>query len=306
MINYLILLLDIILVQINNGIFNRIGKNDIHNLSDRFLFITLTSAVAFLFQIAVFSVSDRTISAFTLILGAIFGILIFLLNLFTIFALSMGNMSITYLIITSSSLIPAFSGILFFGESFGLFQLIGVVLMIISLVLCVSSSKTEKKKKSGFNLRWIIYAFSSAFFSGMTGIVQKIHQTSEHKNELTSFLASAMLTSTLISLILCLILRDSETKKNKEISLFPQIKNLLPISFSGGLCLSGIHLICLYLVGALPSILFFPVHSGSAILLTAVQAKFLFHEKLHRIQVVGFFLGIISILLLSNILAFLE
>lgn len=56
----------------------------------------------------------------------------------------------------------------------------------------------------------------------------------------------------------------------------------------------------LYLSGALPSILFFPIMNGGLILLSSLAGWIVFREKLTRSQIFSLLLGVVAVCLIGN------
>ena len=90
-------------------------------------------------------------SAFTVLLGVVFGAITALQGITNIAALQVGPMSYTSVIISFSTLISALSGVLFFDESLGWAQIVGIVLMLVSFILAAKSDSGEKKA----NVKWL-------------------------------------------------------------------------------------------------------------------------------------------------------
>lgn len=66
-----------------------------------------------------------------------------------------------------------------------------------------------------------------------------------------------------------------------------------------GAAIGAINEINLYLSGAMPGIIFFPIVNGGVIILSALSAILLFRERLPKMQLVGLIAGIISVLCLG-------
>ena len=130
-------------------------------------------------------------SVYTLLLGVIFGALTSAQTITFLKALKCGPMSYTSIMMACSSLIPALSGSLFFGESLEWSHGVGFVLMLISFALALE----KKNGESGVNHKWFFLALMTFLSTGAIGLMQKIHQSSSHKSELNSFLITAFLCS---------------------------------------------------------------------------------------------------------------
>ncbi|MGM9643073.1 MAG: EamA family transporter, partial [Eubacteriales bacterium] len=126
------------------------------------------------------------------------------------------------------------------------------------------------------------------------GVMQKIHQNSPYKAQNVAFLIAAFAFMTAASTAIWLIRR-----KKAEVTFKPSLKQA---AFAGvcGACLAVPHVANLFLAGALPSAVFFPIINTGSLILTLVAATLIFKDKLTRLQWAGIALGIISSLLVSG------
>ena len=288
--NYLLLILSVGLAQLNTGIQNRFSKKMLKNLADCLAFTLLVSLMAAALLIALDGGFPLP-SVYTLLLGMLFGAITAMSLISNSLALSAGPMSITVLIGSCAMLVPTICGTIFWREAVQVPQIIGMVLLVTALYLCVNP-----KKDKSITLRWIALCSLAFISSGLIGVLQKVHQTSPHRGELTAFLVVSFLTAALIMAGGLLVLR-----------CFRHVKRTVPLRSSfplialvAGACVGGVNKINMFLAGAMPSILFFPLVNGSNILLSAVIASLLFREKLSRRQIVGFLIGVLAIALVGN------
>mgnify|MGYP003407971089 FL=1 len=220
------------------------------------------------------------LSVFTILLGLIFGVVTMLSNFYKMIALSNGPMHITLLITTSSMIIPTMSGI-FFGEVFSAAKLCMVFLLIVFIYLSFQKSSETK-----INKKWIFYSALAFIFQGTVGVLQKIHQSSIHKTEVSGFLFVAFI----CAIVFCFIRNRGF---NQEIKLG---KKTVFIGLICGGCTFGMNYINLKLSGSLPSQLFFPLVNGSAIVISSLMSVILFKERLSKRQTIGLVGGIVSLI----------
>lgn len=207
-------------------------------------------------------------------------------TLFTMLAIGSGPLSLTALLINFSTIIPVVYGILT-GEpiKYALF-LPGLVLFILCLLF---TNKPEKGQKlSG---KWLFFVCMAALGNGGCMIFQTMQQVEfeqQYGNELMGY-----------SLILVCLLFFT-------ISFFTERKNwktYLRGGAYGGACagfLNGGHNLTVMLSRPLfGAAVVFPLIAGGGLVLTYLVSLFFFKEKLHRWQVIGFFLGLASVILLS-------
>ena len=263
---------------LQNCILNNVCKKDLVTGSHVYRFNTLSYAICILL-FGIIALSGGS-SLFTVILGLVFGIVTALSNYYKMLSLSLGPMHITLLITTSSMIIPTLSGV-FFGEKFSIAKLLVVFVLLFFIYLSF-----EKKNGSRFNKKWLIFCFFAFILQGSIGVLQKIHQSSEHKGEIGGFL--------FIAFICSLVYSHFRTKSGfKELGFNTRLYIFAPIC---GLCTFAMNFLNLKLSGLLPSQLFFPVVNGSAIILSSIMSVMLFKEKPTRRQVIGLCGGILSLI----------
>ena len=229
------------------------------------------------------------LSAFTLFLGILFGLLTATQQIFLLKSLQCGPLSYTSLMMSFSTVIPAFSGLLFFGESIVPIQIIGMILMGICMFLSTNFEGDEKEK----SIKWIIYCGVTFFTTGFIGLMQKIHQTSVHKEELGAFLITAFIISAIFSGICSL----TTGEKAPKIIFRPAP---LIIMILCGITAAIVNQLNLYLSGVMDSAVFFPIVNGGTLVLTVISSLIFFKERPTIKQWIGIFLGIVAVILLCN------
>jgi len=277
------LIISISSMVLQNCLFNSICKKELTTNDHIYRFNMIMYAVCIaLFGIAVLG---GQVSFFTIVLGLLFGVVTALSNFYKMCALTSGPMHITLLVITSSMIIPAMSGV-FFGESFSPFKLVAVFVLIAFIYL--SFDKTDNKK---INRPWLFSCVLAFLFQGGIGVLQKIHQFSKYKGELNCFLLVAFICSLIYS-------RMRAQKSYKELNFR---KKHIIIAFVCGVCTYAMNFLNLRLSGLLPSQLFFPIVNGSAIILSSLMSALLFKEHLSKKQTVGLIGGIMSLIVMCFI-----
>ncbi len=240
------------------------------------------------------------LSIFTIVLGVVFGAVTAFQGITNIAALQVGPMSYTSVILSFSTLISALSGVMFFGESLGWVQIVGITLMLASFVLAAKSDSQEKKA----NLKWFFLCLISFTAAGGIGVMQKVHQNSEYRDELNAFLIIAFVSSAVLCAIFATLLKRLESQftdaKERENKSKKQVWFLLGIMIASGACVAVNNKFNLYLSGVMDSAVFFPIVNGGGLVLAILAAVLLFKEKLSKKQWIGVVLGIASVVFLCN------
>ena len=271
-----------------------ITKLQTNDFGSSFSVTLLYNAVSGFISVIVFLIWGDGIkfSTFTVLLGLAFGLITALQTISRLKAVALGPMSLTQLFLSSSMLIPALSGVLFFSESISVLQIVGIVLTLFSFALAVDN-KIEEKKAS---LLWITFCAIIFLSTGAIGVLQKVHQASSYKLELGGFLITAFLTSSVVSFVGTLAL----TKNLKANLKGKSVVKIILLSVLFGVFVAVNNKLNLFLSGKLDSALFFPLVNGGGLVLTTLSAIIVFREKLSVKKWTGFFVGLVAVLLLCN------
>ena len=266
-----------------NCIFNKVSKNDLKSNHQIYYFNSIISFVC----LVIFGLLllNGKISVFTALLGTIFGIMIALGNIYCMLALANGPMNVTVLITTSSTIIPALSGV-FFGEKFSLTKLVLVLVLMVFIFLSLEKSNDLK-----INMKWVLFVSLAFVTQGVIGVLQKTHQMSDHKDEATGFLFMAFIVAYIYNRI-----RAREKVKNLNLK-----RSSILFGMICGLCTFCMHYLNLKLSGMMPSQIFFPLANGSSMILTQIMSVVLFHEIPTKKQIVGLSGGICTLIVMCTI-----
>lgn len=225
------------------------------------------------------------ISLYTFLLAIAFGIVTALGNILNAKALTCGPWTYTSMIGSLSTIIPTLSGVIFWNEAFGVWRIIGVVLLLACFVL--STGKDKKGNKANF--KWLIICLILFFVQGSIGLLQKIHQSSEHSGEIGAFLIIAFIISAAYSAVSATVCRKSSPSKVRW--NFP----LILLAVLAGIFAAFNNEINLYLVGVVETVVFFPVVNGGGLILTALVSVIFFKERFTVKQWIGLGIGALSL-----------
>ena len=259
----------------------------------RFNALSSLSSVVVLMIVMLFTTGLQLPSLYTVGMALIYGVLTALGAFFGVLALRYGSVSYTSVLGSSSMVIPALSGMVFWKEIIRPVQWVGIVLMLCSFVLAVNRDPGDTK---GYSRKWFHCCVVSALCSGCIGILQKVHQSSSHASELSAFLIVSFLFFTAVSGG-----RGVWSKNVQEKPSRVSVKVVLLFAMYGGFCAAMCNQINMYLSGALPSIVFFPIVNGVGLLLSIAAGILLLKERFTRRQTLGMIFGAAAVLLLCGI-----
>lgn len=273
----------------NNLLLHRLGDRTLQGKGEVFLFQTAVTAV----WIVILSLLNRgwSISAEAWGWGSLYGVLTAAFLLCKMKAMSTGPASVTAFIGSSSMLVSAGFGLLYFHEPFSAWQTVGAVLLIGALCLStVDFSHRDKAQRT-----WGVYSSLFFVFSGATGILFKLHQNSSDREEIDGMMLAAAITATVLFSALSL---GFGYREKRALPKLP--KSAAAISVLCGIVSCGYNRLNIRLSGLLPGTVFFPVFNGCVIFLTALATAAVFCEKITKRRLAGILCGIAALVLISG------
>lgn len=196
-------------------------------------------------------------------------------------ALEKDPMALTSVIASFSLVIPFVFGIFVWGEVLSPCGAVGILLLASSIILL------NIKRESGLTVGWSVYALLTLLTNGICSVIQKYHQLLYSEAYRTEFLISALLCVLFFTFI-----------------MYSADKSRQPFTFCAdgtvaGIMNGGANYIVLCLAATEKATVLFPVLSVANIIAVWVIGTFVFSEKIRKIQLVGFFIGILSVVLLN-------
>lgn len=278
--------------EISKCIFS---KNHCKKESDSYLYAALTSAFGALF-LFLMSGFDFPFSPFSMLLGLLFGIAVMGHLCASSMAIRVGPWSYTSIMVSLAIVVPTFSGAIFWHEIPEIGDYIGLALMIVCLICSVQKGENEKKG----NAKWLLLSILAMVCMASIGLLQKTHQMSLHKGEITVFLITAFFFAAVCSTAIFFVLKRKEKALSEQTEKINAKKNLrsLLLFVTAGLGLALNHNINLYLSGALDSVVFFPVMCGGEMIGVTLFSVIVFKEKLSPKQWFGLACGAVAALLI--------
>lgn len=197
-------------------------------------------------------------------------------------ALSIGPMSLTSTIASFSLIIPLLFGVCFWNEKLTLWNTVGIVLLLGSILLI------NAKKEKGFSVEWMAYTLITLVVNGIFSVVQKVHQMRYPGLYRTEFMFWALL----CVLVILSVTSFSRPPENYRFGFTPWgiIAGVMN-------CLS--NYIVLYLSAAENASVLFPIVSVANIMMVWMIGIVFFKERLKFTQILGLIIGVTSVVLLK-------
>lgn len=291
---YFLLFLGVAIETTKNIYYNYFGKNLIETNKDTLFFNVIGCLGTIVFFAAAILISGESfsVSRFTITVAVIFGFVTAASQYFCLLSMNLGPMSLSILFTYLSALIPTVFGIFYRNIPPTVIQIIGLILMIATFFLSI-----DKGKESGITIRWLFAVAGSFLGMGGLGVCQTVHQTSAYAYEINGLLFWTFV----FAFIFFTILFIPYSVKDKKAGVAKRHYKFLDWCSMAltGVFMGALNLICLYLSGKLPSVIFFPILNGGVMILSGLASVFLFREKLSKKRLAGLAIGIIATCLIG-------
>lgn len=285
MIYYALLGVSILLAVVKSSLYNSFAKAESPGINGIFTFNAICYSGALI--VSLFFGIKGLPSVYTSVCALFYAAVVCSMQGLTVYAMKIGNMSLTALISLYGMIIPTVSGPLFWkGEHFTVLKVMGIAVMLFSMWLL---SNVEKGRVA--NKKWFPAVIGIFFLSGFAGLVEKIHQSTPGKDEKAAFLFVAYLIMMLISATGKFFIRKEKQKMS--------LKNTATTAVLCGFVTGFYALTNLTLAGNLDSTVYYPVANGGALILTVLVSIAIFKEKCTKKQIAGILTGLASVIMLS-------
>lgn len=285
---YFLLAVSIVLAVCKSSLYNSYAKNNETTLRSTFRFNTVSYGAAAMVALVGALVSRGTFSAATVLCAFFYAAIVFSLQTISIIAMSVGAMSTTAICVMYGMIIPSVAGPIFWKEPIGVLQIAGIIMMLVSLWFLKGKTPPENRKKTN---KWILLALVAFILSGMAGVMEKIHQSTDGREERMSFVFVACIFMFMLSVLGGFIAPGGREKR--------QALSIPLLAIPSGLVIGFYSIVNLTLSGKLASMIYYPIANGGAMILTVLVSVVIFKERFDRLRIIGTVVGILGILFLS-------
>lgn len=270
-------------------------------------------SAGFLLILLVIFAFDCTANVETLAYGAIYGCFLALSSFCGYYALREGPMSLTSMLVTFSLILPCAYGVIVLHERPSIPQYVGLALFFVSLFL-IRSPSLQGEKNDGptrkLSKKWVFFTTTTLLSNGCFAIVQKLHQTRYPGLYAAEFTVCAATVNLLVFGLLFLVayrrrkkaaLLPAETPKQNDRpaavgKLFSAslITGAIAGSFGGAFNFCQVRL-----AATENAAILYPVLSAGIMLAVFLAGRFLLKERMTKLQMLGFAVGVCSVVLLK-------
>lgn len=274
------------MITVGGKLYN-IKNREFTNVSSMYNFLvpafaSLTWSILWIF--------DFSFDARVLPYSLLYGIGYSLFTVGMIGALKVGSTSLTALVKQVALVGVSVWGFVFWDTPIAFLSVIGIVMIVISLVMCLVTKENGKRSKNF--LKWLFFAALITVGNAGCSIVQKYQQMAfdyRHKNMFMFF-------GVLFAAVFCLLLSLKEDKSNwrstiKRTWIFPALTG-------ASSALSNLFVLIMIRNNTSPVIIYPGVAVGGLIVTTLISL-FFFKERLRSVQWCGMAVGAFALILIN-------
>lgn len=207
-------------------------------------------------------------------------------SIFSILAIANGSLSLTSLCTSFSLMIPTFYGLIFLKDPIGFGLIPGLILLAVSLFLI---NKPDKNAK--FSVKWIVFVLLAFLGNGMCTVMQNVQQRAFAGAYKSEFMILSYAMVALVMLTMALL------KERGNIRLYAKTGwYIAPIC---GALNGMVNLFVMILSARMAVSLMFPLISAGGLMVTYLVSRFVYQEKLTKLQFIGFVLGLTAVVFLN-------
>jgi len=295
----------ILIGVVSAGIQNYYCKNLFQNISDNLVFQIITHAVGMVCSIV--TAGFLLPSGYTAVLGAISGVLVMLESYCILRSLTKGPMSLTSLFSMAALLIPVCLTPVLWHEPLTVPQIIGTVLVVVSMVMTLDVYGEVKRRKQAevpadgaegrktSDLSWLPYAIGAFVFGGCSAIPEKYLIGSVYADESAAYTSVKFV---IVVLLTAAAMVYRRVKLSERHTMKLTVRNFLPMALLGA---SGaaVGILIIEALKYLSTSAVYGGHNGARLILITVLDVVLFKQKLKPVQIIGILVGLAALICLS-------
>ncbi len=276
-----------------NAIAVKMAQKDyIKNLHDSIFFTILFSFFQLVFLFIIPPWYKYTFRLDMILYPACFAVFYLISYILLISALNEGPTSLTNIIYSFQSIVPIIVSLVLWKESMGIFQIIGLILFVIVLLLFNQGSYREGTISKKISLKWAILASTCTLAVGIAVIFTK-----QYMLTFDGFIKEYLILYNLIVVVVGIpYIIISKLKRNRK---FPLAGRFLFYTASPALITDITNMIYMLYITKFKSALFFPLMSILNIVSVVIFSRIILKENVSKTAYIGIILSFAAIYLLG-------
>lgn len=282
---YLIVFVMCLLATSKMSFQSAFGKKSVKNTADAVAFNTLV----FLFSAILFSYKIYGCSPTVWIYASLGAASSVLFQLTYTKALSMGNVSLTVLIVNFQLVISTLFSYFAYGDSLTGARIAGIILILIAFVVC-----TDFKENQSASKKWFVLSIVAMVGTSCASIVQKIFGESPFAKESQAYVSCLYVVAAVMTLVIYWFMARRGERKT-----FKTGKRAILLSMAVGVSLAVFQVINTYAIRTVDGTFLFPAYSGGTIIFSTLSGVIIFKDTLNLRQGISILIGIVAIVLMN-------
>lgn len=234
---------------------------------------------------------NTNVGAMTILTSSLSGFALVITSVCSLTAMKSGTMALTSMFSAAGLIVPCIAGIFLYNESMSWPQWIGIVVLIASSLLLISSAKQTNPQ---FSLKTVLYLLVSFLGNGLTMLLQMIFSHSADSSNVSLF---SFFTFAIPCAVMTLITIFSGRGNGCENEKLP--KRLIFFALLGGIAVFVVNQLATLASGFTPPAVLFGFINGGNTIIAALIAAIMFGEKLTAKSVSGILLGVTSLIVIK-------
>lgn len=293
---YLLLVVNL-LVKTAMTLFCKVYSKNTKEFQGASSLFNLVQCTVILLTWGILYFADYSFDASVLWYALLFGVLYFFGNIGYMLAIKNGPLFLSNLFLNLSSVSLVVWGFFFWNAKVNALVIFALVLVVLSVFLCMYKKKDAEntgENREKITLKWVVFMIMAFVGNAGVGIVSRTQQIA-YNGQHGSML---MFYGTMIAVVVAVV--DFVRVDKTGLKTIEKKQNAYPIL--AGVTNFAVNLIGLYFATTpLSTNIIYPVLGVGCLMLVTICSKFMFKEKMTKLQWVGILIGAVAIALLSII-----
>lgn len=282
---YILVLVLAILSTVKLGFQSKFSKKQVKKPADVLIF----NFFVFLFSGIIFSYGLIGADKEVLLYGLAGAFFTALFQLSYTQALSIGNVSLTVMIVNLGIVLNVLISYLFYKEPLSWLRVIGIILTVITFVICTDFKKSQKAEK-----KWLFFAISAMITTTAASGVQQIFSKSQYASQNRAYVSCVYLIGSVLIILAYALLSRSGNGKTFKIN-----KHIIFLAMASGICLGLYKFVSTYSLTVVDGTFFFPARAGGIIVFSTLAGVLIFKDKLSLKQKLSVAVGTVAVVLIN-------
>ena len=284
-----IILLTRVAQQICSKYKSMLFPKSIYGVAKLMAFTNLLSAIPSV--ILMLLGGSMAINLNTVITSALSGISIVVSSICGLVSMKSGTMVLSSMFGTAGLIVPCIAGVFLFAEPMSRLQWLGIVVLIASSLLLISSAKQINPQ---FSFKTVFCLLGSFLANGLTMLMQMIFSRSSEGGSVSMFSFFTFAIPCLAMVLLSVVLHRQPPADNEKLP-----KKQLLFAAGAGVAVFIVNQLATLASGFVPPAILFAFINGGNTMIAALVAAILFGEKLTVKSVTGLLLGVASLIIIK-------